>query len=125
MAYINTIPLPFCNASRYCEIMAEDSTFYDMSQTTNRLFRLAAHALLIFLTAITAIESSRTPSGGSTISGFIFVGIVALFVVTYFISLHADIAEGILTSIFIEEKLTQQDVPLERKQLMQPPEIVK
>jgi len=35
--YINLIPIPYCNASRYCEMMADDSNFYDRSQTTNRV----------------------------------------------------------------------------------------
>jgi hypothetical protein len=36
--YINLIPIPYCNASRYCEMMADDSNFYDRSQTTNRVY---------------------------------------------------------------------------------------
>lgn len=34
---------------------------------------------------------------------------VALFMVTYFISFHGDIAEGILVSVFVEEKVTGPD----------------
>ena len=37
MGYINLASVPFCNASRYCEMMAIDSKFYDHSQTTNRV----------------------------------------------------------------------------------------
>lgn len=36
-AYINLISLPYCNASRYCEMLSDDSNFYDRSQTTNRV----------------------------------------------------------------------------------------
>jgi hypothetical protein len=34
--------------------------------------------------------------------GVFFVALVSLFTVTYFISLHGDLAEGILISIFVE-----------------------
>lgn len=37
MGYINIIPIGYCNASRYSEYMAEESHFYDRSQTVNRV----------------------------------------------------------------------------------------
>ena len=46
-------------------------------------------------------------SGGSQIMGFLLVMIISLFTVTLFVSFHGDVAEGILISIFIEEKLTR------------------
>lgn len=39
--------------------------------------------------------------------------IVSLFMVTYFISFHADLAEGILVSVFVEEKLLDSESPFQ------------
>jgi hypothetical protein len=54
-------------------------------------------ATLIAFGAITKINDSSSPN----IIGVLFVAVVSLFSVTYFISLHGDLAEGILVSIFI------------------------
>jgi hypothetical protein len=58
-------------------------------------------ATLIAFGANSKVNSSSNPN----IIGVLFVSIVSLFSVTYFISLHGDLAEGILVSAFIEERL--------------------
>ena len=37
MGYIGLASVPFCNASRYYEMIEEDSAFFDRSQTVNRV----------------------------------------------------------------------------------------
>lgn len=102
MAMINSLSLPFCNASRYCEMLALDSGFYDYSQTTNRLYRLGAHGLLIAVIGFIAILTMIGKSGLSSIFGIIFITALAFFMITFFISIHPDIGEGILISVFLE-----------------------
>jgi hypothetical protein len=52
-----------------------------------------------------AANANGYSNGSPNIVGVIFVAVVSLFSVTYFISLHGDLAEGILVSIFVEERL--------------------
>jgi hypothetical protein len=47
-------------------------------------------------------NSKTNSSSDPNILGVLFVAVVSLFSVTYFISLHGDLAEGILVSVFIE-----------------------
>ena len=119
MAMINSVSLPYCNAARYCEMLALDSGFYDHSQTTNRVFRLGAHGCLITLIGLIAIFAMIGKSGLSSIYGIIFIMALAFFMVTFFISLHPDMGEGILVSVFLEERL--DDV----KELGYPPDEVR
>ena len=45
----------------------------------------------------------KSYSGSSDIVGVIYIAVVSLFTVTFFLGLHADLAEGLLISTFIEE----------------------
>ena len=119
MAMVNSLSLPFCNASRFCEMLALDSAFYDHSQTTNRVYRLGAHGTLISLVGLIAIFTMIGKSGLSSIYGIIFIMALAFFMLTFFISLHPDMGEGILISVFLEERLE------EFKELRFPPDSVK
>lgn len=71
-----------------------------------QIYRLCAHAVLAGIASFISFQISRQHDGSSTIYGVIFIFVVAMFTVSYFISLHGDIAEGILISIFVEEKLS-------------------
>jgi len=63
MGYINIIPIGFCNASRYSEYMAEESCFYDCSQTINRIYRLSSHAVIVFLVTVISMGTMKGSSG--------------------------------------------------------------
>lgn len=45
-----------------------------------------------------------------TVPGLLFVSILSLFLVTYFITLHADAAEGLMTTFLAEEYLEFGDI---------------
>lgn len=103
MSYINLISIPYCNAARYSEQLSRSSDFYDYSQTTNRVYRLAAHILLMTIVSFISLLSVKAASGQASISGIFFIALISLFTVTFFIGLHGDLAEGLLMSTFIEE----------------------
>lgn len=95
-------------------MLANDSNFYDRSQTTNRvmiillqLYRLSAHIVFMMMATLIAFGASTKTNSSSNpdIVGVLFVAVVSLFSVTYFISLHGDLSQGILVSIFIEQRL--------------------
>ena len=64
--------------------------------------------MIVFLVAVISIGTMKGSSGDASIVGMVFIMIISLFTITYFICLHADIAEGLLISIFVEEKLTDR-----------------
>ena len=101
--------LPYCNSARYCEFLSANSSFYDFSQTTNRIFRLNQHMIPIVLTLIIAILTID----GSGKSPYALVCVVAIsfFIVTYFLAYHGDTAEGILIAAFLDEGLSDQAPP--------------
>lgn len=103
MAMINFVSIPYCNAARFCEKLAHDSGFYDHSQTTSRVYRLGAHGTLITIIAFIAIFTMIGKSGLSSIYGMIFIIGLATFMITFFIGVHPDLAEGVLIGVFLEE----------------------
>ena len=73
-------------------MMADDSQFYDRSQTTNRLYRLCAHITIMMIATLIAFSSNKYTDEKPGVVGVFFVALVSLFTVTYFISLHGDLA---------------------------------
>ena len=68
------------------------------------------------MVTVISIGTMKGSSGEASLMGMIFIMIVSLFTVSYFISFHGDLAEGLLISIFIEEKLANVE------QITRPPE---
>jgi hypothetical protein len=68
-----------------------------------QLYRLSAHIVIMMMATLIAFGANSHINNSSqpNIVGVLFVVIVSLFSVTYFISMHGDLAEGILVSIFI------------------------
>lgn len=67
--------------------------------------RLGAHATLVGVVSFITVFMMEG-SGGSQIMGVVFIMVISLFTVTLFVSFHADVSEGILISMFVEEKFT-------------------
>lgn len=73
-------------------MLADDSRFYDRSQTTNRLYRICAHITIMMIATLIAFAGNKYTDNHPGVVGVFFVAIVSLFTVTYFISLHGDLA---------------------------------
>lgn len=123
MAYINIVPLPYCNASRYCEMLADDSGFYNRSQITNRLYRLCAHIVLMSIAVLVSAEARKIVDAKMDIAGVLVMFAISMFTITYFIGFYGDIAEGLLVSVFVEEKLSDPNGFI--TELSIPPQCVK
>lgn len=74
--------------------------------------------MIVFIVTVISIGTMKG-TGQISIMGVVFIIIISLFTVTYFICFHGDILEGLLISIFVEEKLTDSS------ELYQPPQKVK
>lgn len=59
---------------------------------------------MMIATFIVLAANTHTEHSPKIVSA-LFVSLVSLFLVTYFISIHGDLAEGILVSVFVEERL--------------------
>lgn len=93
MAYINLSGLPYCNSARYCEFLCSNTQLFPGNQTVSVLYRVGAHSLLVAIIGIIALVFKTT----LTIPALVFITLLSLFLVTYFISLHSDASEGLLT----------------------------
>lgn len=89
MAYINLAGNPYCNSSRYCEYLCDQSLLTESSQSTSRSYRICAHFLIAAGIAITGLYLKGSGISLYTIGLIIFLGI---FISTFFISIHADAA---------------------------------
>jgi len=71
------------------------------------------------IATLISLSANKHTESYPNIVGVFFVAIVSLFSVTYFISLHGDLAEGILVSIFVEERLNGMNMGLNEHQQVQ------
>jgi len=81
-----------------------------------KLYRLSAHIIIIMIATLISFSANKHTESSPNILGVFFVAVVSLFSVTYFISLHGDLAEGILVSIFVEERLNGMNMGLNEHQ---------
>lgn len=101
MAYINVASLPYCNAARYCEFLCGNTRLYPGSQSVTRYYRFGAHVLLAGIVTLVSLFYR----GPISITAIIFIFFLSLLLVTYFISVHADAAEGLFITFLAEEYL--------------------
>jgi len=99
-AYTFLSGMPYCYSSRYCEMLAGESQFYNYSQTTNRLFRLNMHIVPIVLTLLIAIGSMES-TGNSSPYGIFCITMITFFVITFFVAYIGDVAEGLLIATYV------------------------
>lgn len=100
MGYIHITGNPYCNAARYCEYLCDNSAAVEESQTTSRSYRLSAHMLIAGVVSIICLYVK-----GRIVPTVILVMILcAIFIATFFISIHADAAEAIAISFIDNEE---------------------
>lgn len=102
MAYINVASMPYCNAARYCEFLCGNTRLYPGSQSITRYYRFGAHVLLAGIVTL----ASLFYRGPISLLAVIFIFFLSILVVTYFISIHADAAEGLFITFLAEEYLS-------------------
>lgn len=102
-AYQNLTGIPYCNAARQCEALCQYSDNFRGSKSCLRLYRIAAH---IFLVAIVAIVCYLILQGrGANYTNWFIVALIifgAYCILTYFVDIHADAADGLMVSYLAE-----------------------
>lgn len=110
MAFINSVGLPYCNSSRWCEKINYMSSYFDGGQSIFRYFSLGSHVLLATsATAIGFLYSTATGSNPKQLA-LLFSFALNLFIITYFVSLFKNLAESILMCTLIEKYLKGEDM---------------
>ena len=89
MAYIYLTGNPYCNSSRYCEYLCDQSSLTRNSQSISRFYRISAHFLLAGLASIVNLFLQGPNKSVFTL---LVVFILSLFVSTFFVSFQADVS---------------------------------
>ena len=87
ICYVSLTNQNYCSSARMCEFLSANSRFYDYSQTTNRMFRINAHIVPIFIVLMIAMinmGSAETPYA------IMVVSVISFFIITYFVSYHPE-----------------------------------
>ncbi len=91
MTMVALVGNPFCNSARYCEYLCDKSPITAYSQSCNRVYSLSSHFMITSLTIIFSVYFTKNTS----IFSLMMIIAGALTISTFFVSLHADIAEAI------------------------------
>ena len=106
MTYINAAGTPYCNAARYCEYITDKSLLLEGSQSASRTYRICAHLLIAGAAGILGLYVKGTIGALS----ILFIVIAALFISTFFISIHADAAEAIIILFLNNEEVEMRHI---------------
>jgi len=105
-SYINIFGTPYCDASRECEKICAGAHHFSGFQSPMRNYRSVATIFLIALSFILSYLILRVRVETTSI-WFIFTLIVtAYIVISFFVSIHACVSEGIQTSFLVEHHLS-------------------
>ena len=106
-AYINLTGIQYCDAARECEQLCARSSLYPGSHSSILPFRAAFHmSSLLPVIIITVFYLMRVGSGGYfQMEPVLLVTFLSFCLLTYFIDMHADVAEGLEICYFVEYEL--------------------
>ncbi len=112
MCYVYLTGNPYCNSSRYCEYLCDQSPLTKNSQSISRAYRICAHFLIAGI-----VSSINIFQQGSDVSVFIVLVafIMSLFLSTFFISMHSDAAESIQIMFLMDEHFASKEVPEDQR----------
>lgn len=91
LAYVNLAGNPYCNSSRYTELLCRRSITVQYAQSSSRIYRLSSHILIMGVVGIISLFIN----GNISIYAFLVILVNTIFISTMFISYHADSAEAI------------------------------
>ena len=106
MAYINITGIPFCNSSRTCEYLCNNSMVLEEAQSSSRVYRLCSHIFLIGINCILALYIK----GNISPMALLVIFVLTFFIVTFCISIHADAAEALIISFLVNEEWEKRNI---------------
>lgn len=106
-AYINLSGIPFCDAARQCEALCTYSPHFQTSYSCIRTFRFVAHACLVSLVCFISYLILLRYDDIVSVWTVLLIGLVSCCILTYFIGLHTDLAEGLMVCYLVEENCSK------------------
>lgn len=103
-AYIALSGNPYCNASRYCELIYSEAIWFEDSQSISRSYRICSHLLL---GGVVGLLNFILQGSERSLFVVLVVFVLGLFISTLWISLHADGTDAIQVTFLLEEKFTE------------------
>lgn len=112
-SYINLTGIPYCNAARNCEVLCNSSRLFVGSQSVLFFYRLCAHTFCVGLTVLISYALMKGKISGINTWSLVLIILLSYCIVTYFIDIHADAAEGLQISYLLDNDLNgpKQRVP--------------
>ena len=104
-AYINLTGIPYCNAARNCEVLCNSSKLFVGSQSVIFFYRLCAHIFCVGLATLISYGMMKAQIGDVNIWTLLLIMFLSYCVVTYFIDIHADAAEGLQITYLLDNDL--------------------
>lgn len=104
-SYINLNGIPYCNAARNCEVLCNSSRLFVGSQSVLFFYRLCAHTFCVGLTALICYGLMKGKIGGINTWTMVLILLLSYCIVTFFIDIHADAAEGLQISYLLDYDL--------------------
>jgi hypothetical protein len=100
-SYINLTGIAYCNSARFCEHLIETSRLFVGSQSLLYFYRISAYTFTIGVTIIIAYFIQISTLGTISLVSLLIIALFTYCVLSFFVDLHADIAEGIQISYLI------------------------
>lgn len=104
-SYINLSGIPFCNSARQAKKINERNPSYIGSHSPMDHYRFAAHAFLIPVALLTTWFILRARVWNPNVWHWIVLTFVLIAILSWFINILADAAEGLQTSFLAEREL--------------------
>lgn len=100
-SYINLTGIAYCNSARFCEHLIETSRLFVGSQSLLYFYRISAYTFTIGTTVIIAYFIEKSTLGSVNLLSLLIISLFTYCVLSFFVDLHADLAEGIQISYLI------------------------
>ena len=100
-SYSNLTGVDYCNSARFCEHLIETSRLFVGSQSLLYFYRISAYSFTIGITLIITYFFEKSRLGHIDLVSLLVTALFAYCVLSYFVDLHSDIAEGIQVSFLI------------------------
>ena len=115
-SYINLTGAPYCNSAKQCEYICHRSPVFEGSQSTIRIYRIGSHIMMISLVVLVSYYLSKLSLLNNEVSlmALVCVSFVTYCMAAYFLLVHLDAAEGIMTCFLTEHELSDENYDLLR-----------
>jgi hypothetical protein len=107
-AYINLTGIAYCVAGRDCEKTCKKNTLYIGNKSILYFYRICCYIFTVGLTALFCFWIMKSKNNDLNLVSLIVIIILSYCILTYFVDVHADAAEGLELCYNIELKFNNK-----------------